>query len=128
MKRAALCVAGAMVFACLSATAAHAGKKANVTVHNKSDFAIHNFFLSPSDQEHWGPDQLGDDVIGNGAKFTITQIPCNTYDVKLVDEDGDECIVAEVDICGGADNWVINEDDLLECEGYGGEEEDEDEE
>ena len=127
MKRAALCVAGAMVFACLSVTAAHAGSKANVTVHNNSEFAIHNFFLSPSEQNHWGADQLGDDVIGNGAKFTLTDIPCNNYDVKLVDEDGDECVVADVDICGGNGNWNITDEDLLDCEGYGGDEGDDDE-
>jgi len=40
------------------------------------------------------------------------------YDVKLVDEDGDECVVTEVDICGGHDDWVITDDELLECEGY----------
>jgi hypothetical protein len=111
-----------MLFACLSAAPAHAGRKANVTVHNGTSFEIHNFFMSPTEQNHWGPDQLGDQVIGNGAKFTLTQIPCNTYDVKLVDEDGDECVVGDVDICGGHDDWVITDDDLLDCEGYGEEE------
>lgn len=119
MKRAALCVAGVMLFACLSATAVHAEKKANVTVHNNSKFAIHNFFMSPSEQDHWGPDQLGKGTIGNGAKFTLMQIPCDTYDVKLVDEDADECVISEVDICGGSDDWVITDEDLLDCEGYG---------
>jgi hypothetical protein len=119
MKRAALCAAVVLMLACLTVPAAHAGTKADVTVHNNSAFAIHNFFMSPSDQNHWGPDQLGDDVIGKGAKFTLSQIPCGNYDVKLVDEDGDECVIGDVDICGGADNWTIGDDDLLDCEGYG---------
>ena len=119
MKKTALCVAGVMLFAFLSTPSANAaGRKANVTVHNNSEFAIHNFFVSPTEQESWGPDQLGDDVIGNGGKFTLMQIPCDTYDVKLVDEDGDECVVPEVDICGGDDDWVITDEDLLDCEGY----------
>ncbi|MES1241519.1 MAG: hypothetical protein ABUT39_07860 [Acidobacteriota bacterium] len=125
MKRVALCAAGVLMLACLTAPAAHAGAKANVTVHNNSEFAIHNFFLSPSEQNHWGADQLGDDVIGKGAKFTLTDIPCNNYDVKLVDEDGDECVVSDVDICGGNGNWNITDDDLLDCEGYGDDEGDE---
>jgi hypothetical protein len=123
MKRVALCAAGVFMLACLTAPAAHAGAKANVTVHNNSEFAIHNFFMSPSEQNHWGTDQLGDDVIGKGAKFTLTDIPCNNYDVKLVDEDGDECVVSDVDICGGNGNWNITDDDLLDCEGYGGDDE-----
>lgn len=121
MKRAAICLA--LVFACVFAAEANAaGRKSNVTVHNKSEFSIHHFFLSSSENEHWGPDQLGDDTINNGGKFTLTSIPCDEYDVKLVDEDGDECVVGAVDICGDNDDWVITDDDLLECEGYGDEE------
>lgn len=124
MKRAVLCVAGMMLLACLSTASAHAaGRKANVTVHNNSAFAIHNFFVSPSEEEEWGPDQLGKGTIGEGGKFTLQQIPCDTYDVKLVDEDGDECVVPEVDICGGSDDWVITDEDLLDCEGYGDDDE-----
>lgn len=126
MKRAALCAAGVLMLA-LTASAAHAGAKAKVTVHNNSEFAIHNFFLSPSEQDHWGPDQLGDQVIGQGDQFTLTDIPCDNYDVKLVDEDEDECIVPDVDICGGNGHWNITDEDLLDCEGYGGGEEEDEE-
>jgi hypothetical protein len=40
--------------------------------------------------------------------------------VKLVDEDGDECVVEEVDICGTNDTWEIKNKDLLACQGFGG--------
>lgn len=116
MKRAAVCLA--LVSACLFAGEANAAGKSDVTVHNDSDFAIFHFFLSPSEEDQWGPDQLGDHVIKNGGSFTLTGVPCDEYDVKLVDEDGDECIVPAVDVCGEDDEWVITDDDLLECEGY----------
>lgn len=117
MKRAAACLAGALML-CMFAGDASAAKKSDVTVNNESEWAINHFYLSPIDEEEWGPDQLGDEVIGSGESFTLTNVPCDSYDVKLIDEDGDECVVSEVDICGSDDEWVITDDDLLECEGY----------
>ena len=98
------------------AAGATASGKATVTVSNRSDWEIHHFYLSPADENHWGPDQLGDDVIGTGESFTLKDIPCDTYDVKLVDEDGDECVIGSVDLCAQKDHWVITSDDLLDCE------------
>jgi hypothetical protein len=119
MKRAAvLCgvaMLGLAVFG-LPVAAHAAGKKASVKVVNKSDWEIHHFFLSPTEQDHWGPDQLGDDVIGTDEAFTLKTIPCDSYDVKLIDEDGDECVVEDVDICGGSEQWTITNKLLLACE------------
>lgn len=116
MKRVAVCLA--LLSACLFAADANAARKSDVTVHNDSEWAIFHFYLSSSDDDEWGPDQLGRDVIENGGSFTLTDIPCDEYDVKLVDEDGDECVVEAVDVCGEDDEWLITDDDLLECEGY----------
>lgn len=96
--------------------AAPKGKKATVKVVNKSDWQIDQFFLSSSEDDDWGPDQLGEDVIGSGESFSLQSIPCDNYDVMLVDEDGDECVVEEVDICGGAESWVITNKILLGCQ------------
>ena len=96
-----------------------AGKTANVKIVNKSEWSIHELYLSPVDDEAWGPDQLQQHVIKPGETFALSKIPCNTWDVKLVDEDGDECVVGSVDICGGSDTWVINSKDLLACQAAG---------
>ena len=96
------------------AAAQAAGNK--VVIKNKTDWEIHHLFLSPTENEKWGPDQLGDHVIAPGGTFELHSIPCDAYDVMLVDEDGDECVVADVDICSGQAGWVISNDDLLECE------------
>ena len=115
MKRISL----ALLLVCAVSLPALAGPKANVRVTNKSDYTIHHLFLSPVEEEQWGADQLRDDVIETDGSFTITGIPCDEYDVKVVDEDGDECIIEAVDICGGGQHWKITNEDLLECEGYG---------
>lgn len=100
----------------LTAPMAQAGATANVKVVNKSDWAIAEMYLSPTDNEHWGADQLKEHVIEPGETFTLTGVPCNTWDVKLVDEDGDECVVNDVDICGGNNTWTIESKALLACE------------
>lgn len=95
---------------------AWAAEKVTVKVVNKSDWEIHQFFLSSSEEGEWGPDQLGEDVIGTGESFELRSIPCDTYDVMLVDEAEDECIVEEVDICGENESWVITNKILLGCQ------------
>jgi hypothetical protein len=94
----------------------------NSTIHikNKSDWEIHHFFLSPTDQDHWGADQLGKQVIPVGGNFELHKVPCDSYDIKLVDEDGDECVIGGVDICASKEGWVITNDELLDCESESG--------
>lgn len=87
-----------------------------VTIENDSSWDIHQMYLSSTEDENWGPDQLGEHVIGSSQAFKLNGIPCDDYDVKLVDEDGDECVVGAVALCGKSDAWVISDDDLLTCQ------------
>jgi len=91
-------------------------RAADVTITNRTDWEIHELYLSSADDENWGPDQLGEEVLGKGDSFTLQGIPCDDYDVRLVDEEGDECIVAAVDICGESQQWTITSGDLLQCQ------------
>ena len=101
------------VFATASAMAASNSK---VVVVNKSSWAIHEMYFSPTDDTEWGEDQLGKQTIETGDQFTLTGIPCDNWDVKVVDEDGDECVVENVQLCADKDRWVINDSDLLSCQ------------
>lgn len=125
MKKSIAALAGAVCVAALLIPASAQAQKSSVTIKNKSDWEIHQFFLSPVDTDKWGPDQLGEHVIATGDTFTLNGVPCDSYDVKLVDEDEDECVVPGVDICGDNQGWIINNDDLLACQGAGDEEEEE---
>lgn len=91
-------------------------KKASVKVVNQSDWSIDKLFMSPVNESKWGPDQFGDEVVEKGETFTLTDVPCDTWDVKLVDEDGDVCIVEDVDICASSETWTITSKDLLKCQ------------
>jgi hypothetical protein len=94
-------------------------KNATVKIINQSKWEIHHLYLSSTDNEEWGPDQLGENVIdAKGGTFLLHSIPCDDYDVKVVDEDGDECVIEDVTLCGDRSYWKITDKDLLACEGY----------
>ncbi len=71
----------------------------SATLVNGSEFDLYEIYLSPSQQSRWGPDQLGEYVLESGMSFTLSGMRCGDYDVKLVDEDGDECVVHEQYLC-----------------------------
>ena len=112
-----LCIAALFLVGVAPAFAG--GKKsATVKVINQSKWDIHHLFLSSSDDDEWGPDQLEDEILTKGQSLTLTSIPCDDYDIKVVDEDGDECVIEEVSFCGDDSYWKITDKALLECEGY----------
>jgi hypothetical protein len=100
-----------------AATPAFAAK-ATVKVINQSKWEIHHLYLSPANDDEWGPDQLEDKILVKGESFLLHSIPCDTYDIKVVDEDGDECTIEAVSLCKDNSYWKITDKDLLECEGY----------
>jgi hypothetical protein len=108
----------AALLALAVAGTAHAGKYDSVvTVQNDSLWEIHQLYLSSVEEQEWGPDQLGEQIIASeGGSFRLTGVPCDSYDVRLVDEDGDQCVVREVDLCGENATWTISDEDLLACE------------
>jgi hypothetical protein len=93
-----------------------ASTDAAVVISNQTAWDLHELYISSVDDQEWGPDQLGAQVIGQGERFTLHGIPCDAYDVMLVDEDGDQCVVSGVALCAERDAWVIRNSDLLACQ------------
>jgi hypothetical protein len=87
---------------------------AELTVLNSSDYVIHHLYISPSASRNWGQDQLGKAIIGRADRFTVRNIPDGTYDLKIVDEDEDECIVERVDITGNM-TWTLTDSIIESC-------------
>jgi hypothetical protein len=91
-------------------------ESSTITVANNSSYAIYRFFMSSVSTNEWGPDQLGADVLQVGGTFTLTGVPCDSYDVRLVDEDEDECVITNVSVCAEDAGWNITDEDLLVCQ------------
>lgn len=97
-----------------------------VTFENKSDWAIGQLYLSPTKTDQWGPDQLGEDIINTGESFKLHGIPVGKYDLKIIDEDDDSCIVSGVKIAAN-ESVILTNEMLVGCQAAT-EEESEDEE
>jgi hypothetical protein len=94
-------------------------QRAEFMINNKSSFDIYHMYLSPEDKDTWGPDQLGEKVIRSGQSFTLNDIPCGEYDIKIVDEDGDECVVEGIVMCKDHTHWDLTNNELGNCQGWG---------
>jgi hypothetical protein len=59
-------------------------------VVNQSGRVIEQFYASPSSQQGWGPDRLGNDVVQPGARFPVS-LPIGEcqYDLRVVWRGGD---------------------------------------
>jgi hypothetical protein len=107
MKRILLVAALAAV-----ATVAYASE---LVIHNQSAWDIHRIYISSTDTESWGEDQLDDDILKSGQTLTLHGVACDYYDVMLVDEDGDKCELRNVKLCSDK-VWTIDNDELLGCQ------------
>ncbi len=59
---------------------------------NDSTFGIHQVYISQTGDPSWGRDLLGESLLPSTRAITFRLPGANSYDVKLVDEDGDTCI------------------------------------
>jgi len=90
--------------------------KTSIQIVNASSWSIDSLYLSPSKASRWGPDQLEGQALESGEFFALTDVDCGRYDVRLVDEDGGDCVIEGVDLCGKRETWQITDDELLSCE------------
>ncbi len=88
---------------------------ANVDFVNQSAWEIHEVYFSPSSQTNWGEDYLDNEVLEKGDSLTLSDVEVGTWDVMIVDEDGDKCVLEDV-VISGSDRWVISDKDLLACQ------------
>jgi len=109
-------VAGALVLAAVVSipTNAAAQEARTFTVFNRSSYRINHLYVSSSSNTYWGNDKLGSDIFYPNYRFDLAVAP-GWYDVKLVDQDGDTCVVNNVDFRGG-ESWTITDGVLVACE------------
>jgi hypothetical protein len=68
--------------------------------------------VSPSDDEEWGEDVLGQDILKNGEKveieFARKEKACK-WDLKIIDADDDPIIWEEIDLCKASEITLLYE-------------------
>jgi hypothetical protein len=83
-------------------------------IANRSDFVLEEVHIAEVNDPSWGPNLLPD-VLFPGEDLVITNIPCGTYDVLVVDEFGASCELASNRLCFDSDVWVIDNVTLAVC-------------
>jgi hypothetical protein len=78
----------------------------SLLIINDSDFVIEDIRVTPAGSSSWGPNLLGGDVLFPDEQFEI-EVECDLYDAQLIDEDGVECTVFDLDLCFTDADWVI---------------------
>jgi hypothetical protein len=112
-----LSTALALVVSAVSADA-FAADGISVKFKNNSSLTITNLYLTPANESQWGPDQLGDgdtDTIEPGSEFTLSKIAPSVYDIKLVDEDGDDCVAGGIKL-SESETVTLTDELLVGCQ------------
>lgn len=85
-----------------------------ITVTNNSNREIIHIYLSPVEQENWGPDQLNNASLINGQSVTLSNASCSGAEIKVIGEDRDGCFLSAVVSCSGA-QWTITNETPADC-------------
>jgi uncharacterized protein (DUF2141 family) len=102
---------------CIPAPATAQGSRYSLTLVNRTGYAIEQIYISPSDTNDWGSDQLGRRILVSGSSFTFTNIRPGEYDIKFVDEDGDTCKLSHQNVFNNL-SWELSQSWLLSCESH----------
>jgi len=85
-----------------------AGSTASLEIINASDTDIWYLYISPSSSTTWGDDQLGAHIIAAGERYTITDIPAGTYDLKAEDSNHNPIETWMGVEISGAMGWTVS--------------------
>lgn len=100
---------------CLACNVQAAEQKSTVRIVNETGYGFYLLYLSSTFSDDWGPDLLEDSVLLPGQRFTLTEVPCAEYDLLIVDEDGNECILSAIPVCDSHETWSFDADSWSAC-------------
>lgn len=84
----------------------------NFSVVNATGHVVTTLNVSPTSENEWGPDILGQDVLQNGQTaqivFDRAETQCN-YDIKATYDDGDTTDMRNVNLCTVGTVNLVNE-------------------
>ena len=84
-----------------------------INVVNDSERQIRHVYLSPANNDNWGPDQLSE-PISAGTSRTLN-VSWEQSTIKLVAEDQDGCFMYQTVETAGSLTWTINNNTARDC-------------
>lgn len=94
-------------------------RSASITIANNSGRSIINVYLSHTNADDWGSNQLGNSVIASGESYTISNVAWDGSEIKVVAEDGDGCFSYGVVSGSGSSTWTLTTSTPADCGGSG---------
>jgi hypothetical protein len=91
-----------MITLALSLTSTAAVAADDYAIINETGMEITALHMSPNNQDDWGDDILGQDLLEDGDECGIEFHPDDeecAYDIKIVDGDGKGWVVMNIDLC-----------------------------
>jgi hypothetical protein len=114
----ALCAA-LCVFAAMPLLSSARVRSASISIANNSGRSIIHVYLSHTDADDWGPNQIGDSAIASGDSYTISNVSWDSSQIKVVAEDGNGCFFYGVVSGSGSSTWTIGSEAQADCGGGG---------
>lgn len=99
----------------LGAFMVYAQNSPSIKIVNNTGYSIYYIYVSPEENDEWGEELLGEDILENGQSFTV-RLPqpltqTKVYDIGVEDEDGDVYFKWKVTLTNNA-QIVFTVDDL----------------
>jgi hypothetical protein len=104
-------IVGIALFAPLALSSANT-TSTSITIVNQSGKEIRHFYLSPTDSDQWGNDELSE-PIGNGSSRTLN-VSWSQSTVKLVAEDEDGCFMYQT-TANETLTWTLSSTTSRDC-------------
>jgi len=111
--RVLLLVAGLCTLAALTPRSS-ATASLTISIVNNGGVEVRHLYLSPADNDNWGPDQLNQTAISPGASRNL-EVSWDQSTVKLVAEDQDGCFLNTTVAATGSPVWTITSDTPRDC-------------
>ena len=103
------------ILATVTASRVARASLSSITVVNSStSLEIRHLYLSPVDQDNWGPDQLGNSTIATGGSFALNGVTCSDT-IKVIAEDQNGCFLYKTVSCADDLTWTIGNDATPDC-------------
>lgn len=111
--RVLLLVAGLCTLAALTPRSS-ATASLTISIVNNGGVEVRHLYLSPADNDNWGPDQLNQTAISPGTSRNL-EVSWDQSTVKLVAEDQDGCFLNTTVAATGSPVWTITSDTPRDC-------------
>lgn len=98
-------------------TPSKAQHRYSLKITNNSMYGIYKLFVMSTEDNEWGPDQLGEgknDVIHPGEVFTLTDLIAGEYNIRFVNKEGGTCTLKNIKIMKN-ESWSLTTAWLEKC-------------